>query len=185
MKLVFHRRYVDDIFVLFSSLDQAKNFKKYLSSKHPNINFSLEKENDGRLSFLDINIFREKGKFVTNVYWKKNFSGVYTNFNSFIPETYKTGLIASLLFRCFNWCSDFVKFHHKINILKSILYKNSCPRDFVDKCIKTFLDRVLTQKVVVSTVPKKDLMIVLPYLGKLSLQIHTRINSVMKNKLPH
>ena len=185
LKLVFHRRYVDDIFVLFSSLDQAKNFKKYLSSKHPNINFSLEKENDGRLSFLDINIFREKGKFVTNVYWKKNFSGVYTNFNSFIPETYKTGLIESLLFRCFNWCSHFVKFHHKINILKSILYKNSCPRDFVDKCIKTFLDRVLTQKVVVSTVPKKDLMIVLPYLGKLSLQIHTRINSVMKNKLPH
>ena len=28
-------------------------------------------------------------------------------------------------------------------------------------------------------------MIVLPYLGKLSLQICTRINRVMKNKLPH
>ena len=41
------------------------------------------------------------------------------------------------------------------------------------------------QKVVVSTVPKKDLMTVLPYLGKLSLQIRTRINCVMKNKLPH
>ena len=65
----------------------------YLSSKYPSTNFSLEKENDGRLSFLDINIFREKGKFVTNVYRKKTFSGVYTNFNSFIPETYKTGLI--------------------------------------------------------------------------------------------
>ena len=89
LKSVFYRQYVDDIFVLF---------KEYLSSKHPNINFSLEKENDGRLSFLDINIFREKGKFVTNVYWKKNFSGVYTNFNSFIPETYKTGFIESLLF---------------------------------------------------------------------------------------
>ena len=119
LKPVFYRRYVDDIFVLFSSLDQAEKFKKYLSSKHPNINFSLEKENDGRLSFLDINIFREKGKFVTNVYRKKTFSGVYTNFNSFIPETYKTGLIESLLFRCFNLCSDFVKFYHKINILKS------------------------------------------------------------------
>ena len=44
--------------------------------------------------------------------------------------------------------------------------KNSYPRDFVDKGIKEFLDRVLTRKVVVSTVPKKDLMIVLPYLGK-------------------
>ena len=182
LKPVFYRRYVDDIFVLFSSLDQAEKFKKYLSSKHPNINLSLEKENEGRLSFLDVNIFR--GKFVTNVYRKKTFSGVYTNFDSFILETYKTGLIKSLLFRCFNLCSDFVKFHHEINILKGILYKNSYPRDFVDKRIKEFLDRVLTRKVVVSTVPKKDL-IVLPYLGKLSLQIRTRINRVMRNELPH
>ena len=28
------------------------------------LNFSLEKENDGRLSFLDINIFREKRMFI-------------------------------------------------------------------------------------------------------------------------
>ena len=39
---------------------QAEKFKKYFSSKHPNIHFSLEKENDGRLSFLDSNIFHEK-----------------------------------------------------------------------------------------------------------------------------
>ena len=147
---------------MFSSLDQAEKFKKCLSSKHPNIKFSLGKENDGRLSFLGINIFREKGKFITNVYRKKTFSGVCTNFNSFISQTHKTGLIETLLFRYFNLCSDFMKFHHEINILKGILYKNSYPRDFVDKCVKTFLDKVLTQKVVVSTVPKKDLMIVLP-----------------------
>ena len=78
-----------------------------------------------------------------------------------------------------------MKFHHEINIIKSILYKNSYPRDFVDKCIKEFLNRVLTRKVVVSTVPKKDLMLVLPYLGKLSFQIRTKINRVMKNKLLH
>ena len=65
------------------------------------------------------------------------------------------------------------------------MYKNSYPRDFVDKFIKKFLDRVLTQKVVVSAVPKMNLMIVLPYLGKLSLQIRTRINRVMKNKRSH
>ena len=80
-------------------------------------------------------------------------------------------------------CPDFEKFHHEINILKSILYKNSYPRDFVNKCMKKSLDRVLIQKVAVSTVPKKDLMIVLPYLGKLSLQIRVRINRAMKNKL--
>ena len=78
-----------------------------------------------------------------------------------------------------------MKFHHEINILKGILNKNSYPCDFIDKCIKIFLDKVLTQNVVVSTVPKKHLMIVLPYLGKLSLQIRTRISGVMENKLPH
>ena len=70
-------------------------------------------------------------------------------------------------------------------MMKSALYKNSYPPDFVEKCIKNFLDIILTQKVIVSTVPKKDLMIVLRYLDMFSLQILTRINGVMKKKLPH
>ena len=41
LKPAFYRRYVDDIFVLFSSIELAEKIKKYLSSKHPNINFSL------------------------------------------------------------------------------------------------------------------------------------------------
>ena len=79
------------------------------------------------------------------------------------------------------FCLNFVKFYHEINILKIILYKNSYPRDFVGKCIKKLLHRALMQKVVVSTVPKKDSMIVLPYLGKRSFQICTGINFVIKN----
>ena len=71
-----------------------------------------------------------------------------------------------------------MKFYPKINILKSILHKNT---DIVVKRIKEeFLDRVLMPKIVVSTVPKKNLMIVLPYLGKISLQTRTRSNRVMK-----
>ena len=134
--------------------------------------------------FLDINISHENEKFATNVYRKKTFSGVYTNFKRFIPETYKVGLIKSLLFWCFSLCSDFIKFHHEIDKLKRILYKSSCPRDLVDKCIKEFLNKILALKPIVSTIPKKDLVIALPYLGKLSLHIHTRIYCIMKNKLP-
>ena len=42
---------------------------------------------------------------------------------------------------------------------------------------------MLAPKPIGSTVPKKNLVIALPYLGKLSLQIRTRINRMMKNKL--
>ena len=68
------------------------------------------------LSFLDVKIFPENEKFVTNVDRKITFSVVYTNFKSFIPETYKIGLIKSL-FWCFSLCSDFIKFHHEIEQL--------------------------------------------------------------------
>ena len=44
--------------------------------------------------------------------------------------------------------------------MKCVLYKNSYPSDFVDKCIKEFLNSVLTPKIVVSTLPKKDCIIV-------------------------
>ena len=96
LKPVFCRRYIDDIFVLFSTPDHADKFREYLPSKHPNINFFIEKEEDYRLPFLDIKIFRENDKFATSVYRKKTFSGVYSNFKSFIPKTCKIGLIKLL-----------------------------------------------------------------------------------------
>ena len=46
----FYRRYVD-VFVLFESSKSANSFHKYMSSKHQNINFTVEKENTGSLSF--------------------------------------------------------------------------------------------------------------------------------------
>ena len=111
-------------------------------------------------------------------------SRVFTNFNSFVPETYKTCLIKSFLSRCFRLYSDFVKMcHDDDNTLKGILYENSYSRDFVDTCIKEFLNRILTPEIGVRTMPKKDLMKLQPSLGKPSLQIRTRINCVMKNKL--
>ena len=62
-KPVFYRRYVDDIFALISSPDHVDEFKEYLSSKHPNRKFSIEKEKVGCLPFLDVNIFPENEKF--------------------------------------------------------------------------------------------------------------------------
>ena len=138
---MFYRRYVDDILALFSSPDHADKFKENLSSKHPNINFSIEKEKDGCLPFLDVNIFRKNGKFATSI-------------SKSLHLKHKIGLIKSLLFQCFSLCSNFIKFHHEIDKLNSILHKNSYPRDLVDKCIKEFL---LARKPVVSTVPKKGL----------------------------
>ena len=98
---MFYKRYVDEIFVLFRRPEHFKPFVDYMNSKHKNINFSFEMEKDGQIPFLDVNVFHENGNFVTNVYRKETFTGVYTNLSSFIPLGHKFGLVYMLLHHCF------------------------------------------------------------------------------------
>ena len=52
----------------------------------------------------------------------------------------------------------------------------------MDICIKNFLNKRLTEKPVKLTAGKKDLVTVLPFLGKLSLDLITNFkNSISKN----
>ena len=97
-KLVYYRRYVDDIFVLFRSPDHLEKFKNHLISKHRNIRFTCEKEHNKSMPFLDVLITRTSNGFKTYVHHKPTFSGVYLNFNSFLSEEYKVCLIFPLLF---------------------------------------------------------------------------------------
>ena len=87
-KPVFYKRYVDGIFVLFRSPHHLQTFNEYLNTKHANIKFTNEKEVNGSLAFLDVLISRNNKGFTTTVYHKPTFSGVYSNFNSFIAGEY-------------------------------------------------------------------------------------------------
>ena len=78
-----YRWYVDDIFVLFKSSYHLKRFQSYLNSCHVNMTFTVETEQNNKISFLDVNFIREQGKFITSVYGKSTFSGVYTHFDNF------------------------------------------------------------------------------------------------------
>ena len=59
-------RYVDDIFLLFEHRDQK--FLRYMNSRHKNIKFTFEEEENGSLSFLDVKITRKNGKFSTSIH---------------------------------------------------------------------------------------------------------------------
>ena len=47
----YYRRYDDDIFVLLLSPDHLRKFKNYLNSKHRNIRFTCEKEQNNSMTF--------------------------------------------------------------------------------------------------------------------------------------
>ena len=100
-KPIVYRRFADDTFLLFRSKNHVEKFRNYLNKQHKNIKFTSEIEENGSLSLLDIKISRENNKFVTSVYRKPTFTGVFTNFQSFVPDIYKRGLIETLLHRSF------------------------------------------------------------------------------------
>ena len=112
------------------------------------------------MPFLDVLITRTGNGFKTYVYDKPTFSRVYSNFNSFISEEYKVGLILTLLFRPFSIVLGFSRFHSEVCHLKVIFKKNAFPIKLIDKCIKNFLYKRLTEKPVTLTAEKKDLVIV-------------------------
>ena len=183
-KRVYYRRCVDDIFALFRSPDHLEKFTNYLNSKHKDIKFTYGKESNNSLPFLDILISRSENGFKTSVYHKPTFSGVYSNFNSFIYDEYKIGLVFTMLFRTFLIVSDFSRFYTEVIHLKEILRKNAFPIKLVDSCIKNFLNKKLLNTPVTLTGKKKELFIDLPYLGNLSLALRTRLQNSINKNLP-
>ena len=155
-----------------------------MNSKHENIKFTYEKESNKSLSFLDILISRSENGFKTSVYHKPTFNGVYSNFNSFIYDEYKFGLVFTMLFRTFSVVSDFFRFHTEVIHLKQILRKNAFPIKLVDNCIKNFLNKIFLNSPVTLTVKKKELSIVLPYLGNFALTLRTRLQNSFNKNLP-
>ena len=142
-----------------------------MSSKHKNINFTGEKENVDSLSFLEINIcvktvnlslvFTENQHLV-------GFSPIMkVSFQRTKREIFYTHYFIGILEL---WC-NFKTFHFEINHLKTILIKNNYPLNFIDSSIKSLLNKLYTQKVVVPNVPKRNIFVKLPFLGSTSFTI--------------
>ena len=126
-----YKRYVDDIFVTFNSYSQLLKFVDYMNHQHSNIKFTFEDKKNNNFSFLVIKICRVNNKFTTSVFRKPTFSDVFANFDSFIPISYKHGLINTLIIRCFKICSSYENLCNEIVYLKEIIKRNRYPNDFV------------------------------------------------------
>ena len=179
----YYNRFMDDTFLLFSSEDHVNKFKKYINTRHKNMTFTHEIEKNNNLAFLDILVTRE-GTFRTSLYRKPTFSGLYTHFKSHMPDSYKKGLLYTLLHRAFVICSSWDKFHEEVCFLKKTFRKNSFPDFFIDRCVKYFLDKIFTAKKVIIDVPKKEVRICLPFLGKQSFEIKTKLCKFVSKNFP-
>ena len=180
----YYRRYVDDTFVLFKNEDHVKKFNKYLNSRHANMRFSSEVEDDLCLNFLDI-LIRREGEFITSIYRKPTFSGIYSHFNSYAPLIYKKGLIYCLVFRIFHLCSTWSIIHDEINHLKCFLLNNKYPLSFIESAIRKMLEKLILKSRRLETDSiKKEYNICLPFLGKQTVILKKRLQKLFSSYYP-
>ena len=83
------------------------------------------------------------------------------------------------LLNSFRICCDFKTFHFEIDHLNTILMKNNYPPNFIDLCIKSFLKKLYTTKVIVQNVPKINVLVKLPFLGSTSFQIQKKLQNYL------
>ena len=114
-----------------TALCRLCRFSRFPNSCHINIRFSMETEKNKMLSFLDVEILCQQGKFTTTVYQKPTFSGIYINFQWFLPSIHKFRMIYNLVYWCFCICSNWAQFHKKLTFLKGIFCKNGYPELFL------------------------------------------------------
>ena len=78
---------------MFKSKEHLKPFINCMNSKHKNIKFTFETEDSNNFSFLDVKITHKSKRFVTSIFHKATFSGVFTNYDSFVFDTCKISLV--------------------------------------------------------------------------------------------
>ena len=178
----FYKRYVDDVFCLFSSEKEVDSFFKFINKQHPNIKFTVEKEIDKKLAFLDVLIEHNNlDSFSSTTFYKSTYTGLLTNYYSFTPSCYKLGLVKTLIDRAFKINDTWKGFHLDCQKIKSNLQRNCFPLNLVDWEIKSFLNKNFNLNNEHKSERKDHRYYKLPFIGKFSSLTQKRLNKVIHN----
>ena len=114
-------------------------FLTFLNQQHPNIKFTLAKEINNQLLFLDISVDSSSNKFVTSVYSKPTYTGLLTNYNSFRSPNYIKSYIKTIVGQSIRINSTWSGFHYDILNIMSVLEENELPLKLIDKSMNKHL----------------------------------------------
>ena len=133
----------------------------------------MEKETN----LLDVLVKNEGKMFTTSVRRKKTSIGLFTQYNSFTPFSYKIGLIKCLIHKAFKIRSSYLVLHNKINKIKNILQKNMYPIYIIDNQIKKFLEIQYTTKSNKNSInSNKKVYFKIPFIGAFSNATNIKLN---------
>lgn len=166
-RYIFYFRYVDDIIICIHKNNVNKLLNTF-NGYNENLQFTIEIENNGQISFLDTLLIRENDSIITNWHHKDTFSGKYLNFNSNASIKDKISIIYGLVDRAIK-LSDIKFYTDNLNFIYNILIENDYPQNFLTKYInKRFENLFINDDNNTNKIPfDSSNLVVLPYVNEL------------------
>ena len=137
----FYHRFVDDTITSQRSLATAEDFLDTLNNCHESLNFTMECEVDGKLSFLGMEAIRNDEHFETKVHVKPTNTGLLLHYQSHVDRRYKRSLITTMLNRAFSLSSSWKHFVEECDRLKNVFVHLQYPLSLVDSIISRFVQK--------------------------------------------
>ena len=130
------RRFVDDVLLIWQhGLDTLPEFHNHINSLSESIKFTVEKEQEGAMNFLDMRIAKESGRLKISVFRKETASNLYIGYDSHHASSIKAGVISCLGARARSVTTDEVSLKNEMMTLKKIFQENGYPDKFIDKAL--------------------------------------------------
>uniref|UniRef100_A0A5S6QJZ5 Reverse transcriptase domain-containing protein n=1 Tax=Trichuris muris TaxID=70415 RepID=A0A5S6QJZ5_TRIMR len=134
IKPQFFKRHVDDIIAIVPTGKEEPLFD-FLNQAFPShISFTVEKETDGKLPFLDCLVIRSSSGIKTTVYRKTTHSDRYLNYGSHHPPSVFRGIVNGMVNRAINIC-DKEYLQQELNYIRKVFKSNGYPKRLIEKII--------------------------------------------------
>ena len=123
-------RFVDDVLAIIKK-NLAKAILDNLNRQDPNIVFTMELEENGRLPYLDSMIHRSDRKLTTTVYRKPTHTDRYLPYDSHHPRSAKCSVVDSLLKRAEDVITSEPEKGAETHRIELALKRNGYPQSFI------------------------------------------------------
>ena len=128
-------RYVDDTFVIWQHGDnELARFQRHLNQQSPSIQFTIEREKEGRIAFLDVLVSKDGDRLSTTVYRKPTHTDRYIPFQSHHPPRVLTGVMREMQNRALQVCDDTSR-PAEMQHLEEVFTANGFPEQLVKKTL--------------------------------------------------
>ncbi|UYV64088.1 hypothetical protein LAZ67_2006536 [Cordylochernes scorpioides] len=119
--------------ITMSTIDHEDTILSDLHTYNPNITFTLEREREHAIPFLDALVIRTPNTYHTTVYYKKNHPPRYTHYRSHCPTSHKINIVKALTRRLLTHCSLPIFKTIEKNRIISHLTASAFPLSFIEK----------------------------------------------------